>query len=171
MILYKVLSHLLDYPNLGLKEGIAEIREALNEPEISAEERQVINEFIDHLAQTELPELEKAYVKTFDMLPEHSLHLTHHLFGDDRERGPALVDLGEHYKGMGLEARKGELPDYLPLILEYVSTLDDIAARVFLADALKVITVVATNLEQSQSPYAPLLRVVEGRGQLLREAS
>ncbi len=171
MILYKVLSHLLDYPNLGLKEGIAEIREALNEPEISTEERQVINEFIDHLAQTELPELEKAYVKTFDMIPEHSLHLTHHLFGDDRERGPALVDLGEHYKGMGLEARKGELPDYLPLILEYVSTLDDIAARVFLADALKVITVVAANLEQSQSPYAPLLRVVEGRGQLLREAS
>ena len=171
MILYKVLSHLLDYPNQGLKEGIAEIREALSEPEISGEERQVINEFIDHLAQTELPELEKAYVKTFDMIPSHSLHLTHHLFGDDRERGPALVDLGEHYKGMGLEARKGELPDYLPLILEYVSTLDDIAARVFLSDALKVIIVIAGNLESSDSPYAPLLRVIEGRGQLLQEAS
>ncbi len=171
MILYKVLSHLIDYPEPGLKEGIAEIREALSEPEISKEERQVINEFVDHVAQTELPELEKLYVQTFDMVPENSLHLTHHLFGDDRGRGPALVDLGEHYKGMGLEARKGELPDYLPLILEYVSTLDDMAARVFLADALKVITVVAANLEQSQSPYAPLLRVVEGRGQLLREAS
>lgn len=171
MILYKVLSHLLDYPNQGLKEGIAELRDALSEPEISGEERQVVNEFIDHLAQTELPELEKAYVKTFDMIPAHSLHLTHHLFGDDRERGPALVDLGEHYKGMGLEARKGELPDYLPLILEYVSTLDDIAARVFLSDALKVITVIAGNLESSDSPYAPLLRVIEGRGHLLKAAS
>jgi nitrate reductase delta subunit len=171
MILYKVLSHLLDYPNQGLIEGIAEIREALNEPEISVEERQVINEFIDHLAQTELPELEKAYVKTFDMVPAHSLHLTHHLFGDDRERGPALVDLGEHYKGMGLEARKGELPDFLPLILEYVSTLDDIAARVFLSDALKVIVVIAGNLESADSPYAPLLRVIEGRGHLLKAAS
>ena len=172
MILYKVLSHLLDYPESGLKEHIAEIREALSsEPEIREEERQVIGEFVEHVAQTELLELEKEYVNTFDMVPEHSLHLTHHLFGDDRGRGPALVDLGEHYKGMGLEARKGELPDYLPLILEYVSTLDDTAARVFLSDALKVITVIAANLEESQSRYAPLLRVVEGRGQLLQKAS
>ena len=172
MILYKVLSRLLDYPETELKEHLAEIREVLvSEPEISEEERQVISKFVDHMAQTELFDLEKEYVQTFDMVPEHSLHLTHHLFGDDRGRGPALVDLGEHYKGMGLEARKGELPDYLPLILEYVSTLDDTAARVFLSDALKVITVVASNLEQSHSPYAPLLRLVEGRGQLLQKAS
>jgi nitrate reductase delta subunit len=172
MILYNVLARLLDYPEPMLKEHLAEIREAVvNEAEISEEERQAIGEFVDHVAQTSLLELEQEYVKTFDMVPEHSLHLTHHLFGDDRGRGPALVDLGEHYKGMGLEAREDELPDYLPLILEYVSTLDDMAARVFLADAAKVLTVIAANLEEAQSRYAPLLRVVEGRGRLLRMAS
>ncbi len=105
------------------------------------------------------------------MVPEHSLHLTHHLFGDDRGRGPALVDLGEHYKGMGMEMRTGEIPDYLPLILEYVATLDEMGARVFLADAAKVLKVLAANLEKSDSPYAPLLRLVESRGQLARSAA
>ena len=115
--------------------------------------------------------LQQDYVKTFDMVPEHSLHLTHHLFGDDRGRGPALVDLSEHYKGMGLGMKEGELPDYLPLILEYVSILDEFAARMFLADAKKVLTVLAANLEKSGSHYAPLLRLVEHRGQLAKTAA
>jgi nitrate reductase delta subunit len=110
-------------------------------------------------------------VQTFDMVPEHSLHLTHHLFGDDRGRGPALVDLSEHYKGMGLEMKEGEIPDYLPLILEYVATLDEVAARLFLADAGKVLTVLAANLENAKSRYAPLLRLVEQRGHLAQTAA
>jgi nitrate reductase delta subunit len=172
MILYNVLARLLDYPEQGLKTHVEEMREAVaNEPEISEQERQAIGEFLDHVSKTSLLELEQEYVQTFDMVSENSLHLTHHLFGDDRGRGPALVDLGEHYKGMGLEAREGELPDYLPLILEYVSTLDDMAVRIFLADAAKVLTEVAANLESSDSRYAPLLRVVEGRGQLMQMAS
>lgn len=172
MILYNVLSRLLDYPEQGLKDHLDEIREAVgNEPEISQEELKVINDFADHVAQTELMEMEKEYVQTFDMVPEHSLHLTHHLFGDDRGRGPALVDLGEHYKGMGLEAKEGELPDYLPLILEYVGTLEEVEAKIFLADAAKVVTIIAANLEKANSRYAPLLRLVEHRGQRLRMAS
>lgn len=172
MILYNVLARLLDYPVLELKSHLDEMREAItNEPEISNEEREAVNTFLDHVAQNSLLELEQEYVQTFDMVADNSLHLTHHLFGDDRGRGPALVDLGEHYKGMGLEAKEGELPDYLPLILEYVSTLDEAAATVFLADAAKVLTVIAANLEESKSRYAPLLRLVEGRGKLLRMAS
>jgi nitrate reductase delta subunit len=172
MILYNVLARLLDYPVPELKSHVDEIREVVvNESAISEEERQAIGEFVDHVAQTSLIELEQEYVQTFDMIPEHSMHLTHHLFGDDRGRGPALVDLGEHYKGMGWEAREGELPDYLPLILEYVSTLDEVAATIFLADAAKVLTEVAANLEKAHSRYAPLLRLVERRGQLMRMAS
>ncbi|MBF0470395.1 MAG: nitrate reductase molybdenum cofactor assembly chaperone [Gammaproteobacteria bacterium] len=172
MILYNILARLLDYPVQGLKDHMDEIRTAIaNEPEISDEESQAIEPFLKHLAQSELMELEKAYVQTFDMVPEHSLHLTHHLFGDDRGRGPALVDLGEHYNGMGLKAKEGELPDYLPLILEYVSTLEEIEVQIFLADAAKVLTVIAANLEKSHSRYAPLLRLVERRGLRMRMAS
>ncbi len=114
--------------------------------------------------------LQENYVNTFDMVPEHDLHLTHHLFGDDRGRGPALVDLSEHYKAAGLDVAAKEIPDFLPLILEYVSTLDDMGARVFLGDAAKVLTVLAANLEKAESPYAKLMRIIENRGHLAQAA-
>ncbi|MGM0594247.1 MAG: nitrate reductase molybdenum cofactor assembly chaperone [Pseudomonadota bacterium] len=172
MILYTILSRLIDYPDPDLKFNLDVIREALfEEPAIKEQEREVIARFVDGLQGESLMQLQQDYVQTFDMTPEHSLHLTHHLFGDDRGRGPALVDLSEHYKGMGLEAIDGEIPDYLPLILEYVATLDEMAARLFLADARKVLTVLAANLENAGSDYAPLLRLVESRGQLARTAA
>lgn len=172
MILYTVLSRLLDYPEAELLENLPLLRQVVvEERAIEPQERQTLNNFLDHLQGNDLITLQQAYVQTFDMVPEHSLHLTHHLFGDDRGRGPALVDLGEHYKGMGLSVNKGEIPDYLPLILEYVGTLDDMAANVFLADAAKVLTVLAANLEHSNNPYAPLLRLVEQRGRLTQSAA
>jgi len=172
MILYNILSRLLDYPDPDLKGNLDLIREALaGESELKAQERTVIERFVDEMQGEPLMQLQQEYVQTFDMVPEHSLHLTHHLFGDDRGRGPALVDLSEHYKGMGLEMKEGEIPDYLPLILEYVATLDEVAARLFLADAGKVLTVLAANLENAESRYAPLLRLVEHRGHLAQTAA
>ncbi|HEY9147943.1 MAG TPA: nitrate reductase molybdenum cofactor assembly chaperone [Gammaproteobacteria bacterium] len=172
MILYNILSRLLDYPDPDLKGNLDLIREALaGESELKAQERTVIERFVDEMQGEPLMQLQQEYVQTFDMVPEHSLHLTHHLFGDDRGRGPALVDLSEHYKGMGLEMKEGEIPDYLPLILEYVATLDEVAARLFLADAGKVLTVLAANLENAESRYAPLLRLVEHRGHLTQTAA
>ena len=173
MIIYTILSRLLDYPDQELKDNLVIIRKALalQPKQLEEEEKEVLEHFLQHLQEESLLQLQQDYVQTFDMVPEHSLHLTHHLFGDDRGRGPALVDLGEHYKGMGMEMRNGEIPDYLPLILEYVATLDEMGARVFLADAAKVLTVLAANLEKSDSPYAPLLRLVENRGQLARTAA
>jgi nitrate reductase delta subunit len=172
MIIYTILSRLLDYPDPDLKGNLDAIDEAIaKDTQIKEQEQTVISEFLEQLRQQSLMELQQDYVQTFDMVPEHSLHLTHHLFGDDRGRGPALVDLSEHYKGMGLDMKQGEIPDYLPLILEYVSTLDEMAARVFLADAGKVLTVIAANLEKSGSRYAPLLRLVEHRGQLAQTAA
>lgn len=172
MILYNILSRLLDYPDPDLKGNLDLIREAVaGESELKTQERTVIEHFVDEMQGAPLMELQQEYVQTFDMVPEHSLHLTHHLFGDDRGRGPALVDLSEHYKGMGLEMKEGEIPDYLPLILEYVATLDEVAARLFLADAGKVLTVLAANLENAESRYAPLLRLVEHRGHLAQTAA
>lgn len=172
MILYTILSRLLDYPDPDLKSNLEAIREvAAGESTLREQERAVINEFLDHIQGESLMQLQQEYVQTFDMVPEHSLHLTHHLFGDDRGRGPALVDLSEHYKGMGLDMKEGEIPDYLPLILEYVASLDEVAARMFLADAGKVLTVLAANLENADSHYAPLVRLVDQRGRLAQTAA
>ncbi len=171
MRIYTILARLLDYPDAELMENLPDIIEALQQdPDISGRERDALMQLISWMQLHDLTGLQGDYVQTFDMTPEHDLHLTHHLFGDDRGRGPALIDLSEHYKGAGLEMEKGEIPDFLPLILEYVSTLDEMQARVFLGDAAKVIKVLADNLEKKESPYFRLLRIVENRGHLAQAA-
>lgn len=172
MRIYTILSRLLDYPTDTLKAHLGEIREAVaEEPGLTGEQRRAMVEVVRWMEESDLLELQRTYVDTFDLIPEHSLHLTHHLFGDDRGRGPAMVELGEHYKAHGYRPVESELPDYLPLILEYVSTLDEMQARVFLADAAKVTGLLADNLAKAESPYAPLLRIIEQHGSLTRSAA
>ncbi|RDH86880.1 MAG: nitrate reductase molybdenum cofactor assembly chaperone [endosymbiont of Seepiophila jonesi] len=171
MRIYNILARLLDYPDAELMSNLPEVIELLKqESDISTQERDSLMQFISWMQLHELTGMQADYVQTFDMTPEHDLHLTHHLFGDDRGRGPALIDLSEHFKSAGLEVEEGEIPDYLPLILEYVSTLDEMQASVFLGDAAKVIKVLAENLEKAESPYARLLRIVENRAHLAKAA-
>ena len=171
MRIYRILARLLDYPDAELMESLPEIIQALKiDPAVNARERDPLMQLVSSMQLHDLTGLQADYVQTFDMTPEHDLHLTHHLFGDDRGRGPALIDLSEHYKGSGLEMEDGEIPDFLPLILEYVSTLDEMQARLFLGDVAKVLKILADNLEKAGSPYAKLLRVVENRGHLARAA-
>lgn len=179
---YKLLAELLDYPNQAL---VRELDNAVTEhgtalvwlAEIdrdnvfSTADRQAIAGFIDALVAQDATEREAAYVATFDMVPEHSLHLTHHLFGDDKNRGPALIDLSEYYKSFGFTHEETEIPDFLPLMLEFVSQLDAAGAKVFLADVAKIFTVLAQNLEKAGSPYAPLIRILENHGTLTRLAA
>lgn len=168
MLLYKITSALLEYPDQDLKSAIPEIAELMeSDSVISDEERGILMKFMQWLEGMDITDLQAGYVTTFDMTPDHSLHLTHHLFGDDRGRGPALIDLSEYYREYGLEADPKELPDYLPMILEFASTLEEIEARVFLGQTVKVLTQLAANLETAESPYAPLVRMIEKRGQLV----
>jgi nitrate reductase delta subunit len=167
MMLYKITSALLEYPDTELQAALPEIVGLLSsDPTLSADEAAVIRKFSDWMEAMDVTELQAGYVKTFDMTPEHSLHLTHHLFGDDRGRGPALIDLAEYYRQYGMEPDAKELPDYLPLVLEFASTLEPVEAKVFLGQTTKVLSQLAQNLEQAESPYAPLVRIIEKRGQL-----
>lgn len=171
MSIYKIISALLDYPDQALIDHSEEIRaEIAHNPVIDAADKEVLHGFLDHLTGLPLIEQQESYVKTFDLVPEHSLHLTHHLFGDDndRNRGPALIDLGELYKEYGMQVAANELPDYLPLVLEFVATLDDSEGTAFLADAHKVLSVLADNLAKAGSPYAPLVSIVRCRATLTR---
>jgi len=171
MKIYKILSVLLEYPEQELIDHLPELRALVPQLEADQNERAALQTFIDYLQSMSLTELQADYVKTFDMVPEHSLHLTHHLFGDDKNRGPALIDLGELYKDYGIEVVTNELPDYLPLILEFTAQLDDSEGTVFLADAKKVISVLTENLTKVESPYAALLSIVEGRATLSKLAA
>ena len=171
MKLYTVLARLLDYPTPELMNHLSEITEVVkSDPEINGSEVTALNEFISWLQLHDLTGIQQIYVQTFDMVPEHDLHMTHHIHGDSRDRGPALIDLTEHFKANGLELKEGEIPDYLPLLLEYVSTLGADESRFFLADVGKILAILADNLEKADSPYASLVRMVENRGQLVKAA-
>jgi nitrate reductase delta subunit len=172
MQIYKLLSALLDYPSQELIDHISELDEyAAQTLDVDEAEREALHSFLIHLQSSSLTELQADYVKTFDMTAEHSLHLTHHLFGDDKNRGPALIDLGELYKDYGVEVVTNELPDFLPLVLEFTAYLDDSEATVFLSDAKKVLSVLADNLKKAESPYAALLSIIENRATLTKLAA
>lgn len=170
MMFYRIASALLGYPDADLRSALPEIAEAIGEAGASAEERAVLAGFVERLSQADPTEAEAEYVRTFDMVPEHSLHLTHHLIGEDKNRGPALIDLTEFYKEYGIEIREKELPDYLPLMLEFVSTLEAEEGRLFLSRWNKVLRQLDANLTEGNSPYADLVRLIEARSRLV-EAS
>ncbi|HKJ09989.1 MAG TPA: nitrate reductase molybdenum cofactor assembly chaperone [Gammaproteobacteria bacterium] len=167
MQIYKALSRLLDYPDAALLDHAEELRPLIrNEDGFRDDEQPGLEHLLDWMTSHSLLEIQMLYVQTFDLTPEHSLHMTHHVYGESRDRGPALVDLSEHYKASGLAADTGELPDYLPLLLEYASTLDRLQSRLFLHGMVQVLENMAARLESLRNPYAPLLRTLERRARL-----
>ncbi len=171
---YKLLSVLLEYPDKQLVDNWDEVKQILQDPvALTKEDKAVLSDFVDWAASLSLTQFQAAYVDTFDLNSKHSLYLTFHLFDEqDRDRGPALIELSELYKKTGFEIADGELPDYLPLILEYVATMEDEAsARQFLQQTTQAIDIIANNLEQAGSPYAPLLRLIERHGHLANIAA
>jgi len=172
---YKLLSALLSYPDEALVEAIPSLNEMLRSG-LEASEAIVIGNFLRDLTNQDLTDAQGRYVQTFDMTPEHALHLTHHLFGDDKNRGPALIDLSEHYRGYGLaiasnDGDPNELPDHLPLMLEFCAQLQEEEAIAFLSQWTKVLGQLASNLEASNSTYAPLIRLIERRSRPLQAAA
>lgn len=169
---YKALSLLLEYPSAELVEHLGELAERIAASEAwTQDESLVVGQLLSRLAATPLTEVQADYVRTFDLSAENSLHLTHHLFGDDKNRGPALIDLTQMYRDYGLELASNELPDYLPLVLEFAAGLEDAEARRFLADTTKVLGVIAKNLETAGSAYAPLFQLLVRRGTPLKLAA
>jgi nitrate reductase delta subunit len=158
MSIYKLLSVLLDYPSTELLGNLEEIeRRAILSRALETKNLQRLQNFIAYLRSVDLIDLQGEYVQTFDLTPNHSLHLTHHLCGDDRNRGPALIELSELYRQHGLQLPEHELPDYLPLVLEFLHTLPANEAQGFLGQAGRVLVRLAANLEKAGSPWhAPI---------------
>lgn len=164
MMFYRIVSALLGYPGASLREALPEIGGAVcADAGLSADERTVLARFVAALADRDPTEVEADYVRTFDMVPEHSLHLTHHLIGADKNRGPTLIDLTEFYRAYGFRIAERELPDYLPLMLEFVSQLEVEEGRLFLSRWGKVLRQLRANLADAGSLYTDLIGLVEAR--------
>ena len=154
----RVLSALLGYPDAQMRRYLPEMRGLLRaEGALGQARRAEIDALIDALESAEPMAAEADYVELFDRGRGTSLHLFEHVHGDSRDRGPAMIDLAQTYEKAGLYLAPGELPDYLPAVLEFISTQPPAEARAFLGEMAHIFNAVFGALQRRESPYASAL--------------
>jgi len=154
----RVLAALLSYPDAAMRGHLSEMREILrDEAALSPARHAELDALIDALANADALETEANYVELFDRGRGTSLHLFEHVHGDSRERGPAMIDLAQTYEKAGLYLAPSELPDYLPAVLEFVSTQPPVEARSFLGEMAHIFNAIFSALQQRESAYASVL--------------
>ena len=154
-ILFKAFSALLSYPSDELREALPEISDVIrSSPLVGRREQAALKELIGELQGADTIEAEERYVDLFDRGRALSLNLFEHLHGQSRDRGAAMVDLKRLYEDAGFELASSELPDYLPVVLEYLSCRDLDEVRDLLADCAHIIASIAKSLIARGSSYA-----------------
>jgi nitrate reductase delta subunit len=172
MLTLKALSALLTYPSRDLVRAVPAIREGIAvEAVLDAASRDALEPLLARLESEDLYELEERYVLLFDRTRAHSLNLFEHVHGESRDRGQAMVDLQALYEGAGFEIDAAELPDYLPLFLEYASTLPREEARALLAEPAHVFEALRERLARKESPYAAVFAALVALAAQAPEAS
>ncbi|WP_192497344.1 nitrate reductase molybdenum cofactor assembly chaperone [Halospina sp. K52047b] len=161
----RAIAHLMAYPTGPMQEALPELAEVIREESrLTGQARDGLLALIDDLAERPLGEIQENYVSLFDRGRHLSLHLFEHVHGESRDRGQAMVDLMEHYRLNGYELDAKELPDHIPLFLEYLSTQDETEITDMLGDAMPVMVLLGARLEEKESPYAALFHALEAIG-------
>jgi nitrate reductase molybdenum cofactor assembly chaperone NarJ/NarW len=154
----RVLARLLGYPGTELRSHLPEMRDVLRaEGAVTVGRLAELDVLMDALSNSDPLDTEAAYVQLFDRGRATSLHLFEHVHGDSRDRGPAMIDLAQTYDQAGLYLAPGELPDYLPVVLEFVSTQPPREARAFLNEMTHIFNAIFSALQQRQSAYASVI--------------
>lgn len=154
----RILARLLCYPTAELRQAAPELRTILaEEGALPAKHRAAIGALIDEIGRGTLFDAQERYVALFDLGRGCSLHLFEHVYGDSRERGQAMVSLADRYRAAGLAVSANELPDYLPLVLEYISVAPPVEAKGLLAEIAHVIEALGERLTKRGSPYAAVM--------------
>lgn len=161
MIELTIVSRLLEYPDAALWQHQQELFHALGLPEKpgTAHARQ-LSIFLRDLLSQELLDAQSAYSELFDRGRATSLLLFEHVHGESRDRGQAMVDLLAQYERHGLELDSRELPDHLPLYLEYLAQLPESESIGGLQDIAPILALLHTRLQQRESRYALLFDVL-----------
>jgi nitrate reductase delta subunit len=154
----KVMAHLLSYPDAALRRHLPELRSALQAEQALAPARLAeLQTLMAKLGGPDALEIEAQYVELFDRGRATSLHLFEHVHGDSRDRGPAMIDLAQTYEKSGLYLGPDEMPDYLPVVLQFVSTQPPAEARAFLGEMAHIFNAIFNALQQRNSAYASVL--------------
>jgi nitrate reductase molybdenum cofactor assembly chaperone NarJ/NarW len=158
MISFKAIGALLDYPTPELQASLDEVEQALREERaVPAAQLNEVGAFIDRLRRTDIMDLQEQWVGLFDRSKRVALHLYEHSHGEGRDRGQAMVNLALTYRMNGFELAASEMPDYLPLFLEFLSQIAEAPARRYLGQAIDIIEALRIRLEERDNTYAALL--------------
>jgi len=151
----KAVSLILSYPTAELQEAMPEIAAVVvSDSRLGTSAQVALLALTKGFRHGDLYDLQERYVMLFDRSRTLSLNLFEHVHGESRERGGAMVSLIETYRSGGFEPATTELPDHLPVLLEYLSTRPATEAREILADAAHILDALAARLTRRESDYA-----------------
>ena len=163
MIILRALGALLSYPRPELHEALPEIADAIRaSPLMRAQDRAAVLRLVELLASADPLWAEERYVELFDRDRATALHLFEHVHGEARDRGDAMVELKAIYERAGFYLAVNELPDYLPVVLEYLSCRTLAEARDMLGDCAHILRAIGEALLQRGSPYSAVFSAVLG---------
>jgi nitrate reductase delta subunit len=150
----RALAALLGYPSAELQQNIREVREAITgEGVLPASEYSRLDVLLSRLENDDLLDQQSTYSELFDRSRSLSLHLFEHVHGDSRERGQAMIDLGQQYVESGFLLNASELPDFVPVFLEYASCLAPVESQEMLGQPAHVFVALAERLDKRGSDY------------------
>ena len=157
--LFKTFSLLLMYPTKELQELLKNKDLLFSDESIPWNEgyKQWLKNSLKEYAFKDLLDWQEEYVGLFDQNRAHSLHLFEHIHGESRERGQAMIDLMEYYQKNELEISSNELPDYLPLFLEFLSQINQSHALELLKDIVEILKKISSKLKKQNVFYGTIL--------------
>ena len=151
---FKVLSAILSYPSEGLIEAAPEFMAVLDSEKLMpAAKRGAVEALIGEIAAGDVSDLQERYGLLFDRSKTLALHMFEHVHGESRDRGQAMVDLKAMYENAGLMIAANELPDYVPLFLEFLATQPFAEARELLGQTAHIFAALAERLGRRESSY------------------
>lgn len=161
MLTLRALAALLGYPSAELQAHVPDVQDALaNEGALPRADRRRLEPLLERLQTSDLLDLQSDYSELFDRSRSLSLHLFEHVHGDNRERGQAMIDLGQQYVDKGFFLATGELPDFIPVFLEFASCLPQDEAREMIAQPAHVFAALAERLDKRGTLYAAIFHAL-----------
>lgn len=157
----KVISLLLSYPTDEFKAAVPELVAAVEGSDLAGKHKAALARLAEDIAGLDIYDAQERYVLLFDRTRSLSLHLFEHVHGESRDRGQAMVDLLEMYQNDGFEVEAKELPDYLPMFLEFLSTKTRDEAVELLGQTSHILSALQERLEKRQSIYAEAFDVLK----------
>jgi len=163
MLTLKVLSLLLSYPEAEMLEALDEMTAVVEQENLLQEDhKKSVLALINSYRGVDLLDLQEQYVALFDRGRFLSLHIFEHVHGESRDRGQAMVNLLQMYEAHGFEMSTHELPDYIPLFLEFLSQQEQAEAVQLLHDAMPVLSLLGARLTERGSKFCAVFDSLAG---------